>query len=482
MSSKKDQYQEEIIYSSFNDRCKNMRKTKSFSSLAIQKFTKNLRQAIDLNQVNVVNKLLFKYSKLLNYHFSDSRDFLKALLSTATNCQNDKINKLLVNFVKFINFRAHDLKNYLNRAIHQGHIQWVEFLLRNLTKLSASEKKFSFLYENLFRRANIGTRKKMLALLIKYGMDTRLKNEWGENILHEFVDKFVQKEDQDAVEIAEMIINSGVPVDDVDNLNCSPLLISIYSENIELVSYLIQRGANVNHRTDELGYFPMLLASECNNNDIIDLLLSNGADINASSQDKMTALHFACLDHSERMISALIQKGANVSTENKYGMSPLSLLDPEGENYDQCVRIIIKELSKLSFESSPLSVSDMNLIQVDSEACNHFENCKNELDRMSNTKFYGPYTYYSVLKMELSMKKLACLTKNKEIMREIERNSRKFFNYKMDLLRIIEKAIDIKERSEIVVLRLNSVFKDYFPDVVIRKLADHLTTEDLPVI
>src|ERR1041384_614828 len=54
-------------------------------------------------------------------------------------------------------------------------------------------------------------------------------------------------------------------------------------------------------------------------------LLKEHADVSATQPDGMTALHWAVYLDDLEMATLLVKAGANPSTENHYGISPLSL-------------------------------------------------------------------------------------------------------------------------------------------------------------
>lgn len=57
---------------------------------------------------------------------------------------------------------------------------------------------------------------------------------------------------------------------------------------------------------------------------MLDLLLEAGANPNACTQDgSLTALHYACLHGTARMIRQLVRQGADIEKEDRMKMTPL---------------------------------------------------------------------------------------------------------------------------------------------------------------
>lgn len=371
----------------------------------------------------------------------------------------------------------------LEMALVQGDLQLIESLLKN-----GAKHRLKFDYspaEYIFRQPNISIRKDILLLLLKNGFDPNFEstgeNE-GENAL-DLLTRIVHEDDFDAVELAKILINSGASV----HRGCgdwTPLISSIYSHHIGIISLLIEKGADVNHK-DSSEETPLIVAVNEGRKNIVRLLLENGANVNDKhGYNSKTALHYGCFHHHEKIIRLLIKNGAKISTEAIFGRrtqgpTPFSLLDSTKYNYDDCCKVMIKEFSKLSFENIAVSKKDMSLIMSNSKTHECFENCMTELDQMANTKLCLQFSYFSLLKMPI--KKLALLTKNEQLLVEIKATICKFSHYQKDLREILEEAVQVKNRLSAVESRLKFIFDDTLPDIIVRKLVDNLELKDLPL-
>lgn len=396
------------------------------------------------------------------------------LLSLAADQQEKKVVQLFVGFLKVVKFGEHDrLEEYFEKVLYNCDIWMAEFLLNNGAKVAVQKWKDS-VWNQIF------SDKEILSLLLKNGLDTKFHNKLGQNLLHIFFN-YINVKFQDPMEIVEILLNAGVPFDEPDNNGYSPLHSAILSEHIELISYLIKKGADVNKKTIIGQFFPLYLAARRDNTDLIDLLLSNGAEINAKTIIGVTALHVACDNNCKQSIYFLIHKGADVSVEDNNGRTPFSILVSKRFWESNGSKIIIKEIARQKFFGScSVSKVDTDLINTRYEWKNYLNNCIKELSRMARIKFYPPYSYISVLNMSNNLKKLANLTKNKEFVKEFKANS-SFPRYKNELMRIFREAIALRDRSEATYSRLIYIFNNFLPDTVIRKLLENLTVEDLPM-
>lgn len=280
---------------------------------------------------------------------------------------------------------------------------------------------------------------------------------------------------------AEILLDAVVPLSQLDDDDCSPLLYAINKDNCKLASYLIKRGADVRMECNFDGHLPLIWAIHTKNVSLIDEILNAGAEINARDGDGSTALHDACLYNHEDIIKLLLRKGADVCVVNNYGKTPFLLLQSGEDNFNQCMVIMTQEFSKVSFENLPIPEICICLILSNSELHKYFEKCKMELSQMKTTRFYASHSYYSVLKMSKNIKYLTKLTKNEQFVKKFEASLWSFSCFKNDLQGIFDEAILMRDNIKIIAMRLKSTFHGYLPDIVLRKLAENLILEDLPL-
>lgn len=378
-----------------------------------------------------------------------------------------------------------DAIDSLQLALLLGDIKSVEHLLSSGEK---SPRGPGWYIESLavcvFRRANIATRYRMLVLLLENGYDCKYENKYEQNILHVFIKHFVEAQDEDGVKIAEVLVNFGARFDKTDNQGWSPLLLSVGSCNIPLVTFFLEKMTDVNQITrayNSWQAFPLLLATIKRDEDMINLLISYGAKINLKTSSNHTPLHEACNQSDYTIIELLIWRGADVNAANVNGQTPFSLLNKRMRGYLFSFFIIIKEISRLSYKDIPISEINLEIIRKSPQAREHFNECLAELDRMTSTLFYEHYSYYFVLEMTNRIKRLAKLTRNAEFVENFDVGGQKFVYYESNLRRIWNEAIRLRDRLATVTSRLDSVFHDFLPLVIIEKLSNYLYVEDLPL-
>lgn len=140
----------------------------------------------------------------------------------------------------------------------------------------------------------------------------------------------------------ETIINTK------DNSDWTPLHYAVYYNALDVVKFLVGKGADISAR-DKDGKIPLDLATQENDTGIAEflkqtqldldkqlltavqdrnlskaeVLVSRGANINTKNDDGYTSLHFAVLKNFQSGIDYLIKKGANIDAKDNIGRAPL---------------------------------------------------------------------------------------------------------------------------------------------------------------
>lgn len=370
-----------------------------------QNIQQDLKKPIRRNNHDKINE---KFMKAVNlFSIVDFR----VIRSQINISKNEQPTEMLVHLYK------HAIKNdyeYFKKILISGNVKLIESIMR--TSLRFKRKVVIFEWVNT------------------------LGKSYGNNLLHKFIFFSIGHRDaRSMLEIAEIFLNYGVPINETDKRGCTPLFVSIEKKNIPLALFLINRGANVHIRNNR-EETALIEAAESGNAEVVDLLLSRGADVNAKDTYGWTALHKSCRYNRENVIDLLVRKGADVSIQDKLGETPLSFLLTDWLNYERCLIHMMKGFSKLSLDDASIVKRDMDSIEANPKAMEHFKKCVAELKLM---KKYP--TYYCVLKMSNDTRNLAALAKSVEFVSEFERNLSLFSYFKNDLKSIFDDAVEIRD-------------------------------------
>lgn len=109
-----------------------------------------------------------------------------------------------------------------------------------------------------------------------------------------------------------------------------------YISRLEIISLLIEKGADVNIKNDNSDsalYSAAYHLREDERYEIMKILLENGADINAKNGDGLTALHLVALNGTYREIDLLLKYGADLKIKERiFGRNVIGYLDNEVDN------------------------------------------------------------------------------------------------------------------------------------------------------
>ena len=135
----------------------------------------------------------------------------------------------------------------------------------------------------------------------------------------------IQNRENDAVKT--FIKNNSVDIP--DEFNRTPLLNSALYGNAELILWLIEHGANINHK-DENGYTALHFSAREKNIKCTKILIENGIDINAQDKHGNTASWLCIMNwgggKNRKTLELLIQSNANLELKNNAGRSAMDLI------------------------------------------------------------------------------------------------------------------------------------------------------------
>ena len=130
-------------------------------------------------------------------------------------------------------------------------------------------------------------------------------------------------------EMVLFMIDKGVDVNAKTNNGWTPLLEAVNAGEFRIASLLLERGANINAATRS-GMTPLILAASEGPPELVRLFLSKGADPEARTRDGATAFFHAVGEGQEDIVRLFIEEGADVN-DTGYEEPPLILAINEGE-------------------------------------------------------------------------------------------------------------------------------------------------------
>jgi ankyrin repeat protein len=209
--------------------------------------------------------------------------------------------------------------------------------------------------KNLLR----GNRHQALRFLIDNGMSTNI-------IAHGYLDRSIldiAATDGDITSV-KMLLDRGADVNQLDNRNLTPLMSAAALGRPEIVEFLLNRGASINHTSSCVGEAwrdptnttrdaASALHVACMNGSLptVRLLLDRGSNINAVSENKHATPLIAAMDcmHLE-VVKELLARGANPNLPEDGRVNPLRQMTHEGQV--EMVKLLLAKGARYDLQSA----------------------------------------------------------------------------------------------------------------------------------
>lgn len=132
-----------------------------------------------------------------------------------------------------------------------------------------------------------------------------------------------------------------------DRRGWTPLLHSVYSQNIELTNLLLSSGADINQKSKDGGE-AIILAAEIGSKEFIELLIDKGADVNHVTLRGGTPLMFASIRGHTEVVQQLLKNRANPNIVDQGNISPLMHASSNG--HVKIVDLLLKNGAKVNLK------------------------------------------------------------------------------------------------------------------------------------
>ncbi|KAL3319329.1 hypothetical protein Ciccas_002011 [Cichlidogyrus casuarinus] len=222
----------------------------------------------------------------------------------------------------------------LHNASSYGHTKVAELLLLSGANVNETDLwRYTPLHE-----AAIKGKFEICRLLLKFGADRTKKNRDGLmpiNLIKE-VDQDLKdlfRGDEALLEAAKkgnlnkvrrLLTPDNINCRDVFGRNSTPLHLASGYNNLEIVEFLLQNGADANAQ-DKGGLIPLHNASSYGHVDVAAMLIHHGTSVNAVDKWGYTPLHEAAQKGRTQLCALLLAHGADPSAKNQDEETPYDL-------------------------------------------------------------------------------------------------------------------------------------------------------------
>ena len=134
---------------------------------------------------------------------------------------------------------------------------------------------------------------------------------------------FAASVEEGKYEIVRLFLEAGYDASQRDTRGTPVLSLAIRNSHYEIVSLLLEYGAEINLCAEDRSYSALMEAAQIGDLKTAKLLLSNDADTNIQSKDGQTALILAVGRKNVPMVKLLIEHHADWNIADRLGMSAL---------------------------------------------------------------------------------------------------------------------------------------------------------------
>ncbi|KER23057.1 hypothetical protein T265_08999 [Opisthorchis viverrini] len=222
----------------------------------------------------------------------------------------------------------------LHNACSYGHTKVAELLIKHGANVNVTDLwRFTPLHE-----AAAKGKFEICRLLLQHGADPSRKNRDG----HMPID-LVKDTDSDVYDLLrgdiavleaakrgnlaklqKLITPANINCRDTQGRNSAPLHLAAGYNNVEVVEFLLESGADVNSK-DKGGLIPLHNASSYGHVDVAALLIRYGTSVNAVDKWGYTPLHEAAQKGRTQLCALLLAHGADPAMKNQENQVPLDL-------------------------------------------------------------------------------------------------------------------------------------------------------------
>lgn len=272
--------------------------------------------------------------EILDFLIENGAEILFGSLILTIQFQNFETLKFLIE-KKSVNFLNEQQRNFdlaLCAAIQSENIQILNYLVDN-----AKQKPFDLnsTINNdgctpLWLSSCFGNLKMVKFLFKKqteYGsiLDVNKSNSEGQSPL------WIAAKVRNALDIVKFLIEKGANVDHADGHGITPVFVASSEGNLEVLKFLTEKGCDL-EKTSASGRTPLWIACKLNRStEIVRYLLEKGVDSNTPDFDKISPVWIASFYGHLNIVECLVEEGfVDVNMPNESGMTPLYVAADRG--------------------------------------------------------------------------------------------------------------------------------------------------------
>jgi quinoprotein dehydrogenase-associated probable ABC transporter substrate-binding protein len=129
----------------------------------------------------------------------------------------------------------------------------------------------------------------------------------------------------DDATLVKTLIGAGAALEAKDHEELTALAIAAQNGKLRAAQALISLGADLNGTVAKGGYTPLMLATISGSDELVTALIDHGANVNAANPGGVTALMIAAAGNHSSVAAGLLKSGADLDARSDDGRTALSI-------------------------------------------------------------------------------------------------------------------------------------------------------------
>ncbi|XP_046672408.1 ankyrin repeat domain-containing protein 17-like isoform X4 [Homalodisca vitripennis] len=161
------------------------------------------------------------------------------------------------------------------------------------------------------------------------------------------------------VTVAKILLEHGAGINTHSNeFKESALTLACYKGHLDMVRFLLEAGADQEHKTDEM-HTALMEASMDGHVEVAKLLLDSGAQVNMPTDSFESPLTLAACGGHVDLALLLIERGANIEEVNDEGYTPL--MEAAREGHEEMVSVLLNKGANINAQTEETQETALTL-------------------------------------------------------------------------------------------------------------------------
>ncbi|KAK9744180.1 Ankyrin repeats (3 copies) [Popillia japonica] len=161
------------------------------------------------------------------------------------------------------------------------------------------------------------------------------------------------------VGLAKILLEHGAGINTHSNeFKESALTLACYKGHLDMVRFLLEAGADQEHKTDEM-HTALMEASMDGHVEVARLLLDSGAQVNMPTDSFESPLTLAACGGHVDLAMLLIERGANIEEVNDEGYTPL--MEAAREGHEEMVALLLSQGANINAQTDETQETALTL-------------------------------------------------------------------------------------------------------------------------